>query len=222
MNLKNIERNSLMEKYDNGKVICQVCGKSFIILGNHIKRHDMTTEEYKEKFPDCPMTSSQFKAKMKYSSNKNDLFDNSDKIVDEVITIVDEVITIIDEPEVMVNEEPYIEEIDEVIILEKSNSDLNVIEQSREEILDLLSTYFHNVKQNYMITKFFLDKRIEYEFITDYCDPMLKIVIDFPTAFWHNSDRYVNYNRDHILEQDGWKIIKINSTSLYDIQKSLR
>ena len=192
-----------MEKYDNGKVICQVCGKSFIILGNHIKRHDMTSEEYKEKFPDCPMTSDQFKAKMKYSSNKNDLFDNSDKIVDEVI----------------VDEEP---EIEEVIILEKSKSDLNVIEQSKEEILDLLSTYFPNVKKDYMITKFFLDKRIEYEFITDYCDPMLKIVIDFPTAFWHNSDRYLNYNRDHILEQDGWKVIKINSTSLHDIQKSLR
>ena len=187
-----------MEKYDNGKVVCQVCGKSFVILGNHIKRHDMTTEEYKEKFPDCPMTSEQFKAKMKYSSNKNTMFDNNDEIV--------------------VNEEPDIEEIEEEIIIEKSNS----IEQSREEILDLLSTYFHNVKQNYMITKLFLDKRIEYEFITDYCDPVLKIIIDFPKAFWHNSDRYINYNRDHILEQDGWKVIKINSTSLHDIQKALR
>jgi len=193
-----------MEHFDeNGKVICQICGKSYEILSNHLTKHNMSGIEYKEKYPGCPIASEKFRAKMKFS--KSDIFNNKKDVVEEII----------------VNEEPEIEEFDEVKILEKSNSKLNVIDQTKEEILDLLLTYFPHVKKDFLITKLTHDKRIEYEFITDFCDPILKIVIDFPKVFWHNNDRYMNYNRDNMLEQDGWKVIKINSTSFHDIQKAL-
>ena len=44
-----------MIKYDiNGKVICHICGRAYTRLGSHVKEsHDMTIEEYKEKFGLC-------------------------------------------------------------------------------------------------------------------------------------------------------------------------
>lgn len=39
---------------DQGKVICHICGKSFVRLGSHVKEnHDLTIAEYKEKFGLC-------------------------------------------------------------------------------------------------------------------------------------------------------------------------
>lgn len=42
-------------KYDsNGKVICHICGRAYTRLGSHVKEsHDMSIEEYKEKFGLC-------------------------------------------------------------------------------------------------------------------------------------------------------------------------
>ena len=39
---------------ENGKVICHICGRSYTRLGSHVKEsHDMSIEEYKEKFGLC-------------------------------------------------------------------------------------------------------------------------------------------------------------------------
>lgn len=39
---------------DQGKVICHICGKSFVRLGSHIKEsHGLTIAEYKEQFGLC-------------------------------------------------------------------------------------------------------------------------------------------------------------------------
>lgn len=42
-------------KHDtNGKVICHICGRAYTRLGSHVKEsHDMSIEEYKEKFGLC-------------------------------------------------------------------------------------------------------------------------------------------------------------------------
>ena len=42
-------------KYDaNGKVICHICGRAYTRLGSHVKEsHNMSIEEYKEKFGLC-------------------------------------------------------------------------------------------------------------------------------------------------------------------------
>ena len=41
--------------YDNrGKIICHICGKSFVRLGSHVREsHGMTIDEYKERFGLC-------------------------------------------------------------------------------------------------------------------------------------------------------------------------
>ena len=195
-----------MEKYDaDGKVICQECGKSYMIISRHLLKHNMNAENYKEKYPGFPISSAQFSAKMKYGKIK--MF-KKDKDVEPTVE------------EIIVDEEPEIEEMDQVEIIKPTKSK-GLIHHSKEEILDLLLTYFPNVKKDYMISKYFIDKRLEYEFITDFCDPTTKVVIDFPKVFWHNIDRYINFNRDSILEQDGWKVININSASYIDIQKRL-
>lgn len=39
---------------DQGKIICHICGKSFVRLGSHIKdSHGLTVVEYKERFGLC-------------------------------------------------------------------------------------------------------------------------------------------------------------------------
>lgn len=39
---------------DQGKVICHICGKSFVRLGSHVKEsHGLTIAEYKERFGLC-------------------------------------------------------------------------------------------------------------------------------------------------------------------------
>lgn len=45
-------------KYDsNGKVICHICGRAYTRLGSHVKEsHNMTIDEYKEKFGLCKRT----------------------------------------------------------------------------------------------------------------------------------------------------------------------
>lgn len=43
-----------VEHDKDGKVICHICGKSFVKLGNHIHEvHKMTIKEYKEEFGLC-------------------------------------------------------------------------------------------------------------------------------------------------------------------------
>ena len=199
-----------MEKFDDlGKVVCQECGKSFVFLSSHLTKHNMTTNDYKLKYPDHPLSSNQFKAKVKYG--QLNMFKNKKeeaKIKSEEI----------DSDEILVLEEPVIENIK---LPDVKKVKLNTLDQSRENILELLLTYFPSIKQNYLIQKFMSDKRLEYEFITDYADPKVKVIVDFPKTFWHNKDRYVNANRDLVLENDGWKIIKINSISQDAIHKSL-
>ncbi len=42
----------------NKKITCQVCGKEFKqIHHRHVKQHNLTIEEYKQKFPDAPINS---------------------------------------------------------------------------------------------------------------------------------------------------------------------
>lgn len=48
---------------EQGKVICHICGKSFVRLGSHIKEnHEMTIDEYKERFGLCKRTKTTEKA----------------------------------------------------------------------------------------------------------------------------------------------------------------
>ena len=83
--------------------------------------------------------------------------------------------------------------------------------RSKNKILDHLRTYFTNVEKDYMINQYGVDKRLKFQYITDFCDPVLKIVIQFPKTFWHNEEQWVDSNKNYKLEEYGWKVIEFNS-----------
>jgi len=49
-----LPENGKIEKSEDGKIICHICGRAYTRLGSHVKEsHNMTTKEYKEKFDLC-------------------------------------------------------------------------------------------------------------------------------------------------------------------------
>jgi len=53
------------------KIECKVCGKKFKrITHTHLKKHGMTTEEYREKYPDASLISKGVKEQLKETQFK--------------------------------------------------------------------------------------------------------------------------------------------------------
>jgi very-short-patch-repair endonuclease len=75
-----------------------------------------------------------------------------------------------------------------------------------------------------MIQVFSINGRLFFEFISDIADPVLKVNVEFPQAFWHNRGAYEDPLRDIKLEEYGWKVIRINSKSpsLKDIEEAIK
>jgi hypothetical protein len=181
-----------------GKVYCQECGKTFMILTpSHLKTHGLKYGEYKEKYPDAPITNEEFKALSKYSRpskyTKEDIeILGKEKIVDDDIPVID------DEFEL-----PKIESV-------KKFS--NPIEQKKHEIFVFLSNYLPSVKMDYLIEIKNIHQDLIFSTISDFSDPVLKINIEFPRTFWHNYDAsFIHPGRKKTLEEHGWKVIEIDS-----------
>ena len=70
-----------MEQYnETGMVICQECGKAFqLLIKQHLQFHNLTFQEYKNKYPDFPTCGKAYSAKQKLKNVK--LFDNSETII---------------------------------------------------------------------------------------------------------------------------------------------
>lgn len=52
-----IPAKGVIAKDEQGKIICHVCGKSFKVIGDHVRlTHHMTIKEYKEEFGICNNT----------------------------------------------------------------------------------------------------------------------------------------------------------------------
>lgn len=195
---------------EQGKVICQICGKPYLVISpRHLGTHNIKYNEYKLRFPDAPLSSEEFNASSKYGKEKTlfvekemSKFEDESKLPNEEIE------------EIVVDEEPEIEdEIDLSMLLEKEKQDLDIMAVSKNKILDYLRAYFTNIEKDYMIDQCGLDGLLKFHFITDFCDPVLKIVIQFPNAFWHNREMAIDLNKNVKLKQYGWKVIEFNSIS---------
>jgi len=197
---------------ENGKVICQICGKSFLVISpKHLmKIHDVTFSQYRSRYPDAPLSSEEFRSRGKFG--KLGLFK---KGVQEDVPIIEDII------EDDLDEEPVkeLKKFEVVVNLPEEKQD--PISKTKRNILKFLKDIFYNIEPNYVIRKFHPDGRLEYEFITDFADPILKIDFEFPKVFWHNKDRYEDLNRKIKLQSGGWKIIEISSISpsIKDITK---
>lgn len=169
-----------------GKLICQICGKSFLVLSpKHLEKHNITFEDYTKRYPNAPISCKEFNARTKYGKNKELFVEQQQKEI--------------------VMPEPEIEELDIEAIMKKE-IESNPIKATKNRILDYLRVHFTNVKSDYLIRQFGSDNRLKFEFITDFCDPILKIVFQFPDTFWHNRDLLVDLNKKLKLESYGWKV----------------
>jgi len=180
---------------EKGKVICQICGKPFLVISpRHLDKHNVKYEDYTKRFPQAPLSSQEFIARGKYGKNK--LFEQ-----DEI------------GPEQLVDEkEPEVEEL-EIEKLIKSQKPITPMDAMKARLLDHLRLYFANIRKDYFIRQFGIDNRLKYEFITDFCDPILKVVIQFPDTFWHNVEAAIDQNKNVKLLQYGWKVIEIPSAN---------
>ena len=177
---------------EKSQVICQICGKAYLVISpRHLAKHNVKYKDYVSRFPQAPLSSDEFVARGKYGKDKD--FFQQGEIGQE--QIVDEF-------------EPEIEELDVEKILAKYQPS-SPMEAMKARIIDHLKLYFANVKQDYMITQYGIDNRLKFEFITDFCDPILKVVIQFPDTFWHNRDAGIDATKNLKLSQYGWKVIEI-------------
>ena len=68
-----------VEHDENGKVICHICGRAYVRLGSHVKEsHDMSIDEYKEKYGLCRRTKTtekSYSSMMRIHANNNGMRD---------------------------------------------------------------------------------------------------------------------------------------------------
>ena len=192
---------------DNGKVNCQECGKSYLVISpRHLTSHKMKYARYKEKYPEAPLANTEFAKRGLYGKNKDLFFSPGD--MEEDLKI---------DPSLVVDfedEEPDVEDLDIEELYAKEIKPLNAIEAMKERIFEYLKLYSPTVQQDYLIHQYRPgDNILDFAFITDFCDPTLKIVFDFPDTFWHNKDATPDANRDSKLERYGWTILKFRSNA---------
>lgn len=201
-----------------GKVICQLCGKPFLVISpTHLKKHGISTyEDYTTRFPGAQLSTDEFKKRgsvgRKLKGVSKDLF-------------TEHMNPILNVEEVHVEDlEPEIEEIDIEQVFQQvtSNDPMKLI---KLKVLDQLKINFPNVRENYLIN---LENPITGDiyksYITDFADPVMKIDFEFPNSFWHNKDSYPDFLRDENLKNCGWLIVKIDSStpSIRDIEESIQ
>lgn len=220
------------QHYDKvGKVICQECGRSYdVILPTHLKKtHDMSMNEYKEKYKGFPLASKSFGSKQKYKNTVKSMkeetlkrqLENSNKEIEIEEFNIDKIPSIDSS-----KSSSFINEINEFINRipkEIPTYDDKNIHKEKLAILKFLANYFNDLKNSYFIEKINLSGILEYRLICDMCSPSNKINFEFPDTFWHNQD-IPKTSRDELLIQDGWKIINFTGikpkyTDIIDILK---
>ena len=187
---------------EKGKVVCQICGKSFMTISpRHLKGHNVSYGDYFKRFPDAPKANEEFAARSKYGKDKT-IF----KEQEEKIPIIGD--------DIIVEEEPVIDELPMQKEVERLSKKANPMEATKNKFRDHLQLYFANVKQDYLIRHYDeRDGRLQFEFITDFCDPVLKVAILFPDTFWHNQEIAIDLNKNMKLKKVGWKVIEIPGVS---------
>jgi hypothetical protein len=196
---------------EKGKVFCQECGKTFMILTpSHLKTHQLKYSEYQDKYPDAPLTTEQFKALSKYSRPK--------KYTEEDMQILGK--------EVVIDEDiPVIDDNFEMPKNQVAKSFSTPMEAKKYEIFNFLAEFLPDLKMDYNIEIFDVQQTLIFSAISDFADPFLQINVQFPDTFWHNIDMVgEDPNRDRKLRDNGWKTItvKSKSPSIKLIEKEIR
>jgi len=215
-----------------GKVICRECGKSIKFINSaHLKTHNMTVKEYKEKYPDADVTSQSFRVMQSNRWNKKDVFEEKivERLVEEVRIEKQDEIELDKIPKVseqdIVNASNFIDDIKKVTkeCLQTYPNPKNLINKNKLKILNFLIKWYSDVKDSYFVEYKNPQGKIQARYVTDIAIPFLKIDLEFPDVFWHNYDIPKNA-RDQKLKEMGWKVItfKGNNPSVEEISDALK
>jgi len=203
---------------EKGRVICQICGKSYKLLAHaHMKMHGIKMEEYREQFPEHPVSSKEFRVSQKFRTA--DIF----KAEEEVKPISEEDLALLNEEDKLnVTEDELVDAskpIDEPVVKKQ----LSRMLQNKNDLFDYLKVAYPGLQLHFIISKHALSGLEEYRFITDMADPITRTVLDFTEATWHTAPLRPNKHQDSILTKDGWTIIKIEGQypSITDVKKKL-
>lgn len=182
------------------KVVCQICGKGFLVISpRHLGKHNISYTDYTKRYPTAPLSSKEFSAKTKYGKVK-DLFTPTEIKPDD------------DLGEVIVHEQPTIEEDIAIDQMLKEKAHKDPIRQLKAQVLDTLRMYLTNIRQDFLITEYgSRSGNLKYQFITDFADPILRVVVQFPNTFWHNKEVNVDPMKNDKLESDGWRVLIVKS-----------
>ena len=211
------------------EVTCMVCGKVFeraVVPAHLTSKHNMTMKEYREKFPDAPIETDAYKAKL--AEMRNRLYGKKEA-VKENETEEEYDIGLSDlesSPKVKRESLPVIKDIDfskiEKLKLDSIEDSIKasnffedpkgLIPSDKLRILNYLACNFDGVENNFFIEKTSLSGHTEYRLVTDIAIPLRKIDIEFPKAFWHNYD-IPKEVRDDKLRSNGWKIYEVNEVA---------
>ncbi len=232
---------SYPEFNEQGKVNCQLCGKSYLVISptHLLHKHNVTVEQYQIRFPKLPLSSKEFRTRGKYGrlgmfkERLKEKLENIDEIKDDDLPdkkpgtptgpVVEDIIVYDTNKKPGTPTGPVIEDID-LSDAGKSEIPEDPIARKKHEILYFLRGTFPNVQENYLISKKSLTGHLQYEYITDFADSVMKIDFEFPDTFWHNRDRYQDLTRVSKLESDGWKVVEIpgNNPTIKILEKMIR
>lgn len=209
-----------------GKVNCQLCGKSYLVISptHLLHKHNVTVEQYQIRFPKLSLSTEEFRARGKYG--RSGLFGEKlqeklrdiDEIKDGDLPdekprtptgpVIEDIITYDTNKKSRAPTDPVIEDIAPPDT-DKPKIPEDPITRKKHQILDFLKETFPNTQENYLISKKSLTGHLRYEYITDFADSVLKIDFEFPDTFWHNRDNYQDLKRNLRLEDDGWKVVVV-------------
>lgn len=210
---------------EKGWVICQVCGKSFRgITPAHVKSHQLDIKQYRQNYPDAPLSSEGTKALRRY---KDSTLFKEDKITDVEAEVKIEEFQIDKIPVIKGKTKRVNDFVEEVKVFAQDTTcefhdPTNSIHRDKLKILSFLLSIYPDIQNSYFIEKYSIGKTLEYRLVTDICSPHSRVDFEFPNTFWHNQDM-PKITRDEKLRRDGWKIITIKGPkpSIDDIKKVL-
>jgi len=196
-----------MPKYfndDKTKVICQYClAEMKMITNSHVKFHDMTMKEYKEKFPDAPLSIRKFRNKI-----ENKSIEPSDRD----ISISDKTIVKLIKSEFPVN---IILKNKEVVAPEiiKEDNDQQIL--TKDKVFKAVQSVYPNIKRNHIFKKTNVVGNIMYTVMTDFGDPTHRVMIDFSGMAWHmKTPLLTKYRKKDLLSESKWKYVHIEDDIL--------
>jgi len=189
---------------DKSKLICQYClSEMKTITASHLKMHDMTMVEYRERFPYAPL-----KVKRNKIIKSNIIFDKTKagfKKIDLPIknSIPDNII------------QPKKIQPQEEIKPPKETFGKDQIIRTKDAVFKLLQEVYPHAKRNHIFKKTNIDGNILYTVMTDFADVTKRIMIDFSGMAWHiKTPLLTKYRKKDLLNESKWKYLNIENEDM--------